>query len=143
MCGLNVVINGDEDLLEEMMRWTEHRGLRSTRKEVDDGVWVGHHRLPIQGLDPQWDHPLTYDNLVIAGVGEFFNFRDIESEAENDFDVFARLFSKRGDRAFHFVDGFWALCVHDLARGYTDFYTDYLAKKPILLNGFKMGILYL
>jgi asparagine synthase (glutamine-hydrolysing) len=131
MCGINVVINGDEDLLREMMKWTEHRGTRSTRKEVDDGVWVGHHRLPIQGLDEKWDHPLTYDNLVIAGVGEFFNFRDIESEAENDFDVFARLYAKRGDRAFHFVDGFWALFIHDNQGGSSSFYTDYLAKKPL------------
>jgi len=111
-----------------------HRGIRQNQVEVTTDCWLGHTRLPIQGLDSKWDHPfINKKGNIFSGVGEFFDFREKpgESEAENDFDVFIKYYEKMGDRAFARFDGFWSFIAYNNDSQNFYIYTDFLAKKPL------------
>ncbi len=109
----------------------KHRGIRSTTRSYFNSVSLGHVRLPIQGLSPRWDHPMTYKNWDGAMVGEAFNFLEIDPIAETDLAVILEHWAKNGVSCFHSFDGFWAAVFIDQLKKVVHVVTDPLAKKPL------------
>jgi asparagine synthase (glutamine-hydrolysing) len=88
-------------------------------------------RLPIQGLDKKWDHPISFGKWDGAMVGEFFNFKELEPLASSDLPVALKYWDALGTKSFDLFDGFWALVFIDRSAGTTYVVTDPLAKKPL------------
>lgn len=140
MCGINLILGGTNRDLEKITAMNEaisHRGLpgRSTiTSYFDDRIWLGHIRLPIQGLSEDYDQPMSFRNLDGAFVGEIFNFRSFEPEAATDLPIILKQFHKLGPRAFREFDGFWALVIIDKDSKKVHIFTDFLAKKPLYIR---------
>lgn len=133
MCGLNLYFGeGGDDVVRLMNDEMKYRGTRSRQRSYFDGrVHVGNVRLPIQGLDEEWDPPLRYERFEMAMVGEVFNFRDFDPSAENDVKVAVERWAKTGTWSILEYDGFWAMVVVDVLNAEVIVVTDPLAKKPL------------
>jgi len=138
MCGINLLFNSDLEAASQILRMNEdlsHRGIRKKIKSYFNGkVWLGHVRLPIQGLSSRWDHPQSCGRWDAAFVGEVFNFRELDPEAESDLPVMLKAWEKRGLRAFRSFDGFWAAAFIDNLKKQVYVITDPLAKKPLYIR---------
>jgi len=109
-----------------------HRGIRSSYKKLNDNdLYLGHTRLPIQGVDKRYDQPSVYGNYTAAMVGELFNFRAMDPSARTDLSVLMDQYSMNGSNVFMNFDGFWSVIIYNEFTGYTDIFTDHLAKKPL------------
>jgi asparagine synthase (glutamine-hydrolysing) len=138
MCGINILFNSDPEAASQILRMNEdlsHRGLRKKVRSYFGGrVMLGHVRLPIQGLSDRWDHPQSWMQWDGAFVGEVFNFKELDPEAESDLPVMLKAWEKRGVQAFRSFDGFWAAAFIDNMKKRVYVITDPLAKKPLYIR---------
>lgn len=137
MCGINFVLTKrqDDTRAERMLGRIQHRGIRGNTFVMNDGqVQLSHQRLPIQGLSQGFDQPYFYKDYVIGFVGEIFNFRDFNPDAESDIQVLAEEFDRSGIECFKKFDGFWSVIIIDRSRGCYHVVTDSLAKKPLYIK---------
>jgi len=111
-----------------------HRGIRSNIKQLTKDLYLGHVRLPIQGLSKDDDHPMTYSDLIGAFVGEIFNFKDISPSSTTDLPLLLSMFNKNGARGFDFFDGFWSAIMFEESTGFIHIVTDPLGKKPLYMR---------
>jgi asparagine synthase (glutamine-hydrolysing) len=138
MCGINLVVGGNQAQVREMNLDTKHRGERSQIEEVDPGVWFGQVRLPIQGLDEEYDPPISSAWYTLIGVGEIFNYP--KERWKNDLLWFLSEYARKNEYAFNGLDGFWGLAMFDYKFNKLTLYTDHLAKKPLYYRMLKPGI---
>jgi asparagine synthase (glutamine-hydrolysing) len=131
MCGINVLINGDDYIMDKMQFAIHHRGVRQQEHFIGANLIFGHTRLPILGLDLRFDQPFNREHLYVMGVGEFLNFRMMDVESENDFHTFLGAYLKYGDAAFPMFDGFWQVAVYNDHEDSLTMYADPLGKKPL------------
>jgi len=127
VCGINVVWGRDPAIIERMNKALSHRGVRSRVLNLGD-LAIGHVRLPIQGLSEDFDQPQVFDNEVWAFVGEVFNFRSIDHEAETDLPVLRTL---TRDGQLELADGFWSAVSVSTDTGNSIVFTDPMGKKPL------------
>jgi len=132
MCGISLCFGeANVDLMNSLL---SHRGIRSTTEHLTNNLYLGHVRLPIQGLSKQHDHPITYKGLTGAFVGEIFNFHELSPSAQTDLPVMLTMIKLIGASAFHHFDGFWSAIIFDRAEHVVHVYTDPLAKKPLYMR---------
>lgn len=132
MCGISLCFG--EANVELMNAMLDHRGIRSATHRLTDNMYLGHVRLPIQGLSEQDDHPIIYKGLTGAFVGEIFNFRELSASASSDLQVMLMMVKLVGADAFHHFDGFWSAIIYDKFNNLIHVYTDPLAKKPLYMR---------
>lgn len=133
MCGFILIIDWDmtEAQIERALNTMGHRGLRSKIFEWGS-IGGGHVRLPILGLDDEWDHPVSHGPLEGVMVGEFLDFKKHHPEEQSDLKALLRLYDAQGPRGFQrWVDGFYHLAVFDKNNATVRIHTDFLSKKPL------------
>jgi len=129
MCGL-IASLGKVDVARGLAAMT-HRGIRATIRSSKCGQ-IGHVRLPIVGLDHEYDQPVAVgSNMLLAFVGEILDFRDQDFTAACDLQTAIRLWEARGPRGFSERDGFWSVVVVDDVKERICILCDYLAQKPL------------
>jgi asparagine synthase (glutamine-hydrolysing) len=134
MCGLNVLFNDDEESMLKMNGRLAHRGRRSAVRRYWKSVYLGHVRLPIQGLNPCYDHPMSYKKYDAAMVGEVLNFRDFDQRAATDTSVVLQRWNEGGVESFLYYDGFWSVVIMDDDERLVHVVVDPLAKKPLYVK---------
>lgn len=132
MCGINLTFGEDE--IRQMNRALWHRGYRLNHKKLKNNLYLGHVRLPIQGLDPINDHPITDGRYTTAMVGEIFNYKELDPTANSDLPVFLKYYKEEGVDCFKRFDGFWSIIIYDAHTRETHAFTDFLAKKPLYIR---------
>lgn len=132
MCGINLSY-GKENIIR-MNQLLGHRGIRAKYVELKDDFYIGHVRLPIQGVNQRWDQPLEGAGITGALVGEVLNFHEFGYSNENDLPTIMGEFIRRGRDAFWDFDGFWAVVIYNQLTDNIHIYTDYLAKKPLYMR---------
>lgn len=138
MCGINVCFG--EENINRMNTILGHRGIRSTYKHLDNDLFLGHVRLPIQGVHPLHDHPEEFMNFIGAFVGEIFNYKEINPDAKSDLPVLLQQFVMNGPDSFDQFDGFWSAIIYSKNLKKLFIVTDYLAKKPLYIRHEPFGI---
>jgi len=134
MCGLALCIgkNHEENLLTLINHMT-HRGIRS-RAEHFATYSLGHVRLPIQGLDPEFDQPFRDQTLFVGEIFNYKTFGDYSSDIEAVHDL---MMGRIPIQSFEWFDGFWSIVHIDGHRRITGkrahIFTDHLAKKPLYI----------
>jgi len=123
-----------------MNKLLAHRGIRETHVELEKGIFLGHVRLPIQGLGECFDHPYTFGPITGAFVGEIFNYNSIDSRAKSDLPVLIHSYFEEGDEAFKRFDGFWAVILYNKIQREFRVMVDFLAKKPLYMRLDTLGI---
>ena len=135
MCGILLTLDGSEASLGSI----KHRGIERTVVEKN-GVFLCHHRLPIQTLDgDEWNQPREISpGVYLMFNGEIFNYD--KSMYSSDTEYLCNLFSRYKGGSFEmfcamFVphiqtwDGFWAIVVYDSNTQDVIAFTDPLGKK--------------
>lgn len=128
MCGIVAWSRGSVDPL---MADIAHRGVRSKIVHGQRGS-LGHVRLPIVGLDPQFDQPIQVGKWAVAFVGEILDFREDDPEAQCDLEVIRKKWdSEGGGIDLQQRDGFWSVVGLNVETGDLCITCDYLAQKPM------------
>lgn len=140
MCGILLTTDGSGSSLDSI----KHRGIEKTVVEKN-GVFLCHHRLPIQTLDgDDWDQPKEISpGMFLMFNGEIFNYDS--SVYSSDTEYLCNLFSvyKGGSLEMFcamFIphiqtwDGFWAITIYDSNTGDVIAFTDPLGKKLLYYN---------
>jgi len=143
MCGILLTTRANEmpDLLDSI----KHRGIEMSKVDLDNGVTLCHHRLPIQTLDGDgWAQPLEVSpGVYMMFNGEIFNYDQtrFSSDTEYLFDLFSKcksvnleLFSALYIPHIQTWDGFWAIVLYDSNTGSVIAFTDPLGKKCLYKN---------
>lgn len=140
MCGILLTLDGSEASLDSI----KHRGIEKTVVEKN-GVFLCHHRLPIQTSDgDEWNQPKEISpGIFLMFNGEIFNYDT--SAYSSDTDYLCNLFSRyKGGSLEMFCamfiphiqtwDGFWAITIYDSNTGDVIAFTDPLGKKSLYYN---------
>ena len=137
MCGILLTLDGSEASLDAI----KHRGIEKTVVEKN-GVFLCHHRLPIQTTDgDDWNQPKEISpGIFLMFNGEIFNYD--RSFYSSDTDYLCNLFSVYRGGSFEMFcamfiphvqtwDGFWAITLYDANTQDVIAFTDPLGKKPL------------
>ena len=140
MCGILLTLDGSEASLDSI----KHRGIEKTVIEKN-GVFLCHHRLPIQTADgDDWNQPKEIaPGIFLMFNGEIFNYD--RSFYSSDTDYLCNLFSIYRGGSFEMFcamfiphvqtwDGFWAITLYDANTQDIIAFTDPLGKKPLYYN---------
>ena len=94
---------------------------QSTLKYNDDDVYLGFHRLAINGLNPASGQPMTFNNITLICNGEIYNYKELytllgmEGETDSDCEVIIHLYAQFGlEYTLQLLDGVFAFVLHDL-----------------------------
>lgn len=135
MCGILLTLDGSEASLDSI----KHRGIERTVVEKN-GVFLCHHRLPIQTLDgDDWNQPKEISpGIYLMFNGEIFNYD--KSAYTSDTEYLCNLFGRYRGGSFEMFcgmfiphiqtwDGFWAIVIYDSNTQDIISFTDPLGKK--------------
>jgi asparagine synthase (glutamine-hydrolysing) len=140
MCGILISLNNSEEKIMSIA----HRGIEHLTIH-EGGVYLTHHRLPIQTLDGDiWQQPIEIsEGVFLLFNGEIFNYdtKTYSSDTEYLVDLFRGC---RGDNLQLFAanylphiltwDGFWAIVIYNSQTKDVIAFTDPLGKKQLYHN---------
>lgn len=145
MCGICGVVDWSEtgraaELVRRMTPTMLHRGPDEEGYSSDGPVALGVRRLSI--IDVEGGHqPVFNEDRMVAAVvnGEIYNFRELRDRLWDrghtfstrcDSEVVAHAFEEWGPDCVHYLEGMFALAVHD-RRSTVDHPTFFLARDPL------------
>jgi len=139
MCGILLTHDNQESIIKSIA----HRGTEYS--VVERGIYLCHHRLPIQTIDGDtWAQPIEVSpGIFLMFNGEIFNYD--KSEYSSDTEYLVSLFSRYKGEGIQFFsamylphistwDGFWAIVLYNSLSGDVIAFTDPLGKKILYIN---------
>ena len=126
MCGIAGMMtrNGalpNDNVIELMMRYLEHRGPDGAHHALEDGCVLIHARLAI--MDPKGgDQPLYHPSkrYILIANGEIYNspelrqqFPDYPFKTGSDMEVILPLYEKYGEECVTYLRGMFAFAIYD------------------------------
>jgi asparagine synthase (glutamine-hydrolysing) len=124
MCGIFSVLNYYEDdynKIEEYFQKGKGRGPEySVLQKIGVDVFLGFHRLAINGLNDISNQPIHMDNVTLICNGEIYNYKElykmlgIEPQTGSDCEVIIHLYKKFGiEYTLQVLDGVFAFVLFD------------------------------
>ena len=126
MCGIFALLNNSTTFCSKTINKSFMLGInrgpeQSTLKYNDDDVYLGFHRLAINGLNPASGQPMTFNNITLICNGEIYNYKelyallDMKGTSESDCEVIIHLYARFGlEYTLQLLDGVFAFVLHDL-----------------------------
>jgi asparagine synthase (glutamine-hydrolysing) len=126
MCGIFALINNvytfhPSTIGNGFMKGVARGPEQSTIKYIDDDVWLGFHRLAINGLDDGSSQPMTINGITLICNGEIYNYKELYTLLKvkpltgSDCEVIIHLYSRFGlEYTLQLLDGVFAFVLHDL-----------------------------
>ena len=124
MCGIFCVLNGDkgnERFYKQQFIKGVDRGPEDSKFVSFHNVFLGFHRLAINGLDFISSQPLNIKNIVLICNGEIYNhsylfeLMDIKPFSNSDCEVIIHLYLKYGmKQTLQMLDGVYSFVLYDL-----------------------------
>jgi asparagine synthase (glutamine-hydrolysing) len=105
MCGIIAVLNPTvtPSTIFDNFKKGQHRGPdHSTFEIINNSVWMGFHRLAINGLTPDSNQPFCIDGIYLVCNGEIYNYKElyqeynIQPETESDCEIIIHLYKQFG-----------------------------------------------
>jgi asparagine synthase (glutamine-hydrolysing) len=125
MCGITAFINAMKSLTSKQMdichNKAKHRGPESTNViyKTED-VYLGFHRLAINGLDEISNQPFELEDCILICNGEIYNYRELYIEqritntTNSDCEIIIHLYKKYGMKhTLGMLDGVFAFVLFD------------------------------
>jgi asparagine synthase (glutamine-hydrolysing) len=134
-----------ETLLGTMLEQIAHRGYDNrgtyfdTHKNYQLGL--GHNRLSIIDTSSRANQPYHFDNLSIIFNGEIYNYEELWDELKkngysidttSDTEVILKLFHLHKEEAFKFLNGMFAIIIHDNTNDKLYLVRDRMGVKPLI-----------
>lgn len=140
MCGILGFV-GSKNLLKVKrdLSFIQHRGYDDSCAAYVGSVNLGMNRLAIQDLTKGY-YPFRYQNLTLIYNGEIYNYLELKALLEKDgitfkthcdAEVILPLFSKYGMKAFHLLEGMFAVCIVDQQHKKLYLARDKSGEKPL------------
>ncbi len=144
-----MVGDGDEKILERMLRRLVPRGPDEEGRHLEPGVMLGVRRLQV--IDPEGGHqPMGNETcpergrgtgtVWVALNGEIYNYRELRAELISkghrftthcDTEVLVHLYEQEGEEGVHRLRGMFAYALWDRARDTLFLFRDRLGIKPL------------
>lgn len=141
MCGIFAYLgnNISDDILLEYFRLIQHRGPdNSVIKKPIDNLFLGFHRLMINGLDDKSNQPFNIANTWLMVNGEIYNHTELFEEegfireTQSDCEIIAHLYRKYGiASAINKLDGEFAFYLYDEITGESIIARDHLGVRGL------------
>lgn len=124
MCGIFCILNGEksnQQFYKEQFIKGATRGPEDSKFISYHNVFLGFHRLAINGLDSISNQPLNINNIVLICNGEIYNYKylyklmDIQPTTNSDCEVIIDLYLKYGmEQTLQMLDGVFSFVLYDL-----------------------------
>jgi asparagine synthase (glutamine-hydrolysing) len=126
MCGIFALLNNSSTFTPQTIKSSFMLGVnrgpeQSTLKYNDEDVWLGFHRLAINGLNPTSGQPMTIDGITLICNGEIYNYKELYALLEqepltaSDCEVIIHVYARYGlEYTLQLLDGVFAFVLHDL-----------------------------
>ena len=124
MCGIFCILNGEQNKLEfykEQFYKGVNRGPEDSKYIIYHDVFLGFHRLAINGLDSISNQPFNIDNVVLICNGEIYNYNylyelmNIQPVTNSDCEVIIHLYIRYGmEQTLKMLDGVFSFVLYDL-----------------------------
>lgn len=129
----------DIQKLDRIRDSMKYRGPDANGKFVSkkDGVYLGHRRLSIIGLDSEGTQPMKKDNFVITFNGEIYNYVELAKQLNingipsNDTSVILDAWQKWGANSLNKLDGMYAFALWNTENKTLSLATDIFGEKPL------------
>ena len=124
MCGIFCILNGEKNnkkKYKEQFLKGVNRGPEDSKFISFHNVFLGFHRLAINGLDDISNQPFNIDNIVLICNGEIYNYKylyeliDVKPRTNSDCEVIIHLYLKYGmEQTLQMLDGVFSFVLYDL-----------------------------
>jgi asparagine synthase (glutamine-hydrolysing) len=124
MCGIFCILNGEKNnqqFYKEQFIKGATRGPEDSKFVSFHNVFLGFHRLAINGLDSISNQPFNINNIVLICNGEIYNYKylyelmDIQPTSNSDCEVIIHLYLKYGmEQTLQMLDGVFSFVLYDL-----------------------------
>ena len=145
MCGIFAYITNDSDInnpknmynetfIKKQFKKGQSRGPESSEMIIknyhDTVLFLGFHRLAINGLDELSNQPMCIDGIYLICNGEIYNYKalskDIKLKTNSDCEVIIHMYKMYGiEYLFELLDGVFAFILYD-----TNIEKVYIARDP-------------
>ncbi len=144
MCGIFAAVNptiSETTLLTSFLKG-QHRGPDNTTTMYVGDVWLGFHRLAINGLDDISNQPFQMDGIYLVCNGEIYNYKELFASlnmtptTHSDCEIIIHLYKKFGmEYTLHAIDASeFAFVLYD-----TITHTVYAARDPYGVRPLYLG----
>ena len=119
MCGIFALLNNreknDEEFIIKQFTQSEARGPDNTELNFCNNIFVGFHRLCINGLDEQSNQPFFINNIELICNGEIYNYKNLfntikyKATTNSDCEIIIYLYMLYGiEYTLNLLDGVFA-----------------------------------
>ena len=124
MCGIFALLNNndiDKDKIKEQFMKGQARGPEDSKIDYSyPFMTLGFHRLAINGLNPESNQPIVYNDVVLICNGEIYNYKqlykymNVQPTTDSDCEVIIHLYLKYGiEQTLIMLDGVYAFILYD------------------------------
>ena len=124
MCGIFALLNNreknDEEFIIKQFTQSEARGPDNTELNLCNNIFVGFHRLCINGLDEQSNQPFFINNIELICNGEIYNYKNLfntikyKATTNSDCEIIIYLYMLYGiEYTLNLLDGVFAFILID------------------------------
>jgi asparagine synthase (glutamine-hydrolysing) len=126
MCGIFALIGPNlptYDIINEYFKMGSKRGPESSKlvhfNSDFNSIYLGFHRLAINGLNSMSDQPIYYKDYVLICNGEIFNYKELIEKYElnvttqSDCEVIVHLYDKIGKEIINELDGEFSFIIYN------------------------------
>jgi asparagine synthase (glutamine-hydrolysing) len=124
MCGIFCILNGEknnEQFYKEQFIKGVNRGPEDSKFISFHNVFLGFHRLAINGIDKISNQPFNINNVILICNGEIYNYKylyklmGVTPTTNSDCEVIIHLYLKYGmEQTLQMLDGVFAFVLYDL-----------------------------
>jgi asparagine synthase (glutamine-hydrolysing) len=146
MCGI-VVVLGEDDSFQDLFRKSNKRGPEGTySSSPDPDVFMGFHRLAINGLDNESNQPLEHnERYFLVCNGEIFNYRQLSTQHQlelrthSDCEVILHLYERYKEKVTDYLDGEFAFVIYDRIERTVFVARDHYGVRPLYVSRCNQG----
>jgi asparagine synthase (glutamine-hydrolysing) len=122
MCGIFGIVNYQETYkkLEKNFVKGQSRGPEFSVLNSYNNIFLGFHRLAINGLNEKSNQPFEIDNIVLICNGEIYNYKELALEnnitltTDSDCEIILHLYKLYGiEYTLNILDGVFAFIIYD------------------------------
>jgi len=124
MCGIFCILNGEksnEQFYKEQFVKGVNRGPEDSKFISFHKIFLGFHRLAINGIDEISNQPFNINNIVLICNGEIYNYKylyklmGVTPTTNSDCEVIIHLYLKYGmEQTLQMLDGVFSFVLYDL-----------------------------
>jgi asparagine synthase (glutamine-hydrolysing) len=120
MCGIFAYYSNNEntELIKQNFEVGKHRGPESSNTIIIDNIFLGFHRLAINGLNNDSNQPFNINGIYLICNGEIYNysqlFTEFEKTTDSDCEIIIHMYLKYGiEYTLDCLDGVFAFVLYD------------------------------